>query len=65
MAISQVNDDTRPFAPITGVMAAMITVPITASIDTWLMPYGIPGLTMPFVLVTWIFIGARKVLPKL
>lgn len=65
LVVSQVNDDTCPFAPITGVIAAMITVPITASIDTWLMPYGLPGFTMPFVLVAWIFIGARKVLPKL
>ncbi|ABX41069.1 urea transporter [Lachnoclostridium phytofermentans] len=65
LAISKVFDADRPFAPLTGVIASILTVPITAAIDTWLMPYGIPGLTMPFVLVTWMFLGARKVMPKL
>ncbi len=50
---------------VTGIVAAMVTVPITASINTFLIPYGIPVLTMPFVVVSWIFLGARKVLPKI
>lgn len=65
LAIAKVFDAERHFAPITGVIAAILTVPFAASIATWLMPYGIPGLTTAFVLVTWIFLGARKVLPKL
>lgn len=49
---------------ISGIVAACLTVPLTASISTWLLPYGLPALTMPFVLSTWIFLGARKVLPN-
>ena len=51
------------FALISGVAATIITVPITAGIS--------PGFsrgssaTMPFVVVTWIFVGARKILTKL
>lgn len=48
-----------------GIFAACLTVPITASIQTWLLPFGLPALTMPFVLCTWLILGARKVLPKL
>ena len=50
---------------ITGILGACLTVPITASVVTWLLPYGLPALTMPFVLCTWIFLGARKVLPNI
>lgn len=48
-----------------GIIAACLTVLITASISTWLLPFGLPTLTMPFVLCTWLFLGARKVLPNL
>lgn len=65
LAVASVFNADSSFAPISGVIAAIITVPITASVDTWLAPYGLPALTMPFVLVTWIFIGARKVLFRL
>ncbi|NIK79210.1 urea transporter [Paenibacillus castaneae] len=47
-----------------GIVAAMLTVPVAAGLGTWLNPYGLPALTMPFVLVTWIMIAARNVLPK-
>lgn len=65
LAVSAVFDTDRPFAPVTGGIAAISTVPITAGMDIWLAPYGLPALTMPFVIVTWIFIGARKVLPQI
>ena len=65
LAVASVFDADSPFAPMWGIVAAIITVPITAGMDTWLSPYGLPALTMPFVLVTWIFISARRVLPKL
>ncbi|MCR2821616.1 urea transporter [Lederbergia panacisoli] len=48
-----------------GILAAILTVPLTASVTTWLLPYGLPALTMPYVLCTWIFLGAKKVLPSL
>ncbi|MEH7092982.1 urea transporter (plasmid) [Priestia megaterium] len=59
------NSEQNRFAPLSGIIAACLTVPITASVSTILMPYGLPALTMPFVLCTWIFLGARKVLPSL
>lgn len=48
-------------ALLSGIFAACLTVPLTASISIWLLPYGLPALTMPFVLSTWLFLGARKV----
>lgn len=65
LAVGSIFDADRPFAQLWGIVAAIITVPITAGMDTWLSVYGLPTLTMPFVLVTWIFISARRVLPKL
>ncbi|MGN7397894.1 urea transporter [Peribacillus frigoritolerans] len=53
------------FAPLSGIIAACLTVPITAAISTWLLPYGLPALTMPFVLCSWLFLGSRRILPKL
>ncbi|WP_143256242.1 urea transporter [Priestia aryabhattai] len=50
---------------LSGFIATILTVPITASISIWLIPYGLPALTMPFVLSSWIFIGARNILPNL
>ncbi|KAA0948770.1 urea transporter [Sporosarcina sp. ANT_H38] len=66
IAVSAVfkNEHSR-FSPITGILAACLTVPLTASISIWLLPYGLMALTMPFVLCTWLILGARKVLPKL
>ncbi|TJX12932.1 urea transporter [Tissierella creatinini] len=65
LAVGLVFEGDKPFALMSGIIAAAITVPLTAGMNTWLSIYGLPVLTMPFVLVTWIFIGARKVLPKL
>ncbi|MEH6907573.1 urea transporter [Neobacillus drentensis] len=66
MAVATVfsTEDNR-FKSISGIAAACLTVPLTASTSTWLLPYGLPALTMPFVLSTWLFLGARKVLPTL
>ncbi|ARK25365.1 urea transporter [Sporosarcina sp. P37] len=66
LAVSVVyNTKENRYAPITGVAAACITVPLMASVSIWLLPLGLPALTMPFVLSTWLILGARKVLPKL
>ncbi|PIC99569.1 MULTISPECIES: urea transporter [unclassified Sporosarcina] len=59
------NTKENRYAPITGVVAACITVPLMASVSIWLLPLGLPALTMPFVLSTWLILGARKVLPNL
>ena len=58
------NQNQHRFAPLSGIIAACLTVPLTASMSTWLLPYGLPALTMPFVLSTWLFLGARKILPN-
>ncbi|MEC1525977.1 urea transporter [Neobacillus niacini] len=65
LAVSIVFKGESRHVGITGIIAACLTVPITASIVTLLLPYGLPALTMPFVLCTWIFLGARKVLPNI
>ncbi|MFK9090331.1 urea transporter [Bacillus salipaludis] len=65
IAVSLVFNENHRTGLLFGTIAACITVPITASIVTWLLPYGLPPLTMPFVFCTWLFLGARKVLPAL
>ncbi|WP_454191588.1 urea transporter [Paenibacillus sp. Marseille-Q7038] len=65
LAVGVVFDAKSRFAPITGIIAAMVSVPVTASVTTWMMPYGLPTLTMPFVLSTWLFLAARKALPNI
>lgn len=64
LAVSIVFKGGSRYAFLTGIIAACLTVPITASVVTWPLPYGFPALTMPFVLCTWIFVAAKKVLPK-
>lgn len=59
------NTSKRPLSYVTGIFAACLTVPIAASLHSWLLPFGLTPLTMPFVLSTWIFLSARKVLPRL
>lgn len=59
------NTSKGPLPYVTGIFAACLTVPITASLHSWLLPFGLPPLTLPFVLSTWIFLSARKVLPRL
>lgn len=65
IAVSIVFKGKERHGLVIGIIAACLTVPITASVSTWLLPYGLPALTMPFVLCTWLILGARKVLPKL
>lgn len=65
IAVSVVFKENERNRLFRGIIAACLTVPITASISTWLLPFGLPALTMPFVLCTWLILGARKVLPKL
>jgi urea transporter len=66
IAVSAVfNSEHNRFAPLSGIIAACLTVPIAAGLSIWLLPYGLPVLTMPFVLCSWLILGARKVLPNL
>ena len=65
LAVSEVFKENHRYSVVTGIFAACLTIPITASIDTWLLPYGLPALTMPFVVCTWIFLAARKVMSQI
>lgn len=46
-------------------IAAMLTVPVTAAIELILEPAGLPALTSPFILCTWLFTGIRKFYPNI
>ena len=66
IAVSAVfNSEHNRYALLSGIIAACLTVPIAAGLSTLLLPYGIPVLTMPFVLCTWLFLSARKIMPNL
>ncbi|QCJ45443.1 urea transporter (plasmid) [Bacillus sp. S3] len=66
MAVSVVfTKQHHRYTLVSGIIASCLTVPITAGLSTWLLPYGLPALTMPFVLSTWLFLGARKTMPNL
>ena len=66
LAVSTVfNTDHHRSAILPGIIAACLTVPLMGGVSTWLSPYGLPALTMPFVLSTWILLSARKVMPRL
>ncbi|MFP3668473.1 urea transporter [Priestia sp. SIMBA_032] len=59
------NSPLKKYKFLAGIMAAILTVPLAASISILLMPYGLPALTMPFVLSSWLIIGARNTLTRL
>lgn len=66
LAVSAIfKSEHNRFSFLSGIISACLTVPITAGLSTYLLPYGLPALTMPFVLCSWLFLGARKVLPNL
>ncbi|MFC5602635.1 urea transporter [Sporosarcina koreensis] len=44
------------------IIACVLTVVFIGSVDTVLLPFGLPALTMPFALSTSIFIGARMMM---
>jgi len=50
---------------IAGTLAAVLSVFMTATVSAMLLPYGLPSLTMPFVLTSWLILSARKILPAL
>lgn len=56
---------TNRFSTISGIFGASLSVIITASLATFFLPFSLPVLTMPFVLSAWLFLFARKILPKL
>ncbi|WP_192797389.1 urea transporter [Psychrobacillus glaciei] len=65
IAVTSVLEVKHKNAWITGIFASFLSVQITASLDTFLLQYGLPVLTMPFVLSTWLIQNARKVFPNI
>lgn len=66
LAISVALPSEQRNRPIfSGFIAAVLSVFITASVSAWMQPYGLPALTLPFVLTTWLMLAAKKVLPEL
>lgn len=59
-----INFDNQRYALWTGIVASALTVPITAGISTFFLPYGLPALSLPFILCTFLFIGMRKIFPN-
>ncbi len=64
IAVGLLFDDKRNF-PLIGIFAAAMTVPVSAGMELLLYPYGLPGLTSPFIISTWIFLAIRKSIPKI
>ncbi len=62
IAVGLLFDDKRNYL-LYGILAAAMTVPITAGMDALLNPIGLPALTSPFIISTWIFLIIRKITP--
>jgi len=65
IAVSLVFDTKLEKTPLTGIIAATLTVPITVGLEFLLDPLGLPALTFPFIVCTWLFIAARSLFPKI
>ncbi len=65
IAVSLVFDSKAEKTPLTGIFAAMLTVPVTAGLELLLDPFGLPALTFPFIICTWLLMVARKLFPKI
>lgn len=65
LAVSVVFSEKRVYSVVTGIVAVILSVIVTASITDLLIPYGLPALTMPFVVVTWLVLAMRNVLVKM
>lgn len=54
----------RPTAVYT-FLAVIVTPVVAAAVSAAMQPFGLPGLTLPFVLVTWLFLAAAAAFPAL
>lgn len=46
-------------------LATVVVVLVAAAVSAAVQPVGLPGLTLPFVLVTWVFLWARTAFRRL
>lgn len=65
IAVSLVFDSKKKKRLLTGIIAATLTVPVTAGLELLLDPLGLPALTFPFIVCSWLFIALRKLYPKI
>lgn len=63
IAVSLVFNEKSKHTFSIGVLAAMLTVPVTAGLELLLDPIGLPALTAPFILCTWFSLTLRKFFP--
>lgn len=59
IAVGLLFDEKRNF-PLVGIVSAATTVPISIWVDHLINPFGLPALTLPFILTTWMFLIVRK-----
>lgn len=50
---------------LVAMIAAMLTVPVTAGLELLLDEFGLPVLTFPFIICTWLVAGVRKFFPNI
>lgn len=62
IAVGLMFDEKNNF-PLMGIFAAAMTVPIAAGMDLILYPKGLPVLTSPFIISTWLFLAMRRTIP--
>ncbi|QNK90328.1 urea transporter [Sporosarcina sp. resist] len=62
IAVGLMFDEKSNF-PLMGIFAAAMTVPIAAGMDLILYPKGLPVLTSPFIISTWLFLAMRRTIP--
>jgi urea transporter len=60
IAVGLMFDEKKRKFPLTGIIAAIMTVPVAAGMDMLLAPIGLPALTSPFIVTTWMFLIVRK-----
>lgn len=60
IAVSLIFNTKRGGIPIIGIIAAILTVPVTIGLELLLDPFGLPALTSSFLLCTWSFIALKK-----
>jgi urea transporter len=60
IAIGTVFYTPQPRVAVYAIMGTIFTVIVQAALDIAVMPFGIPTLTAPFVLATWLFLLPRR-----
>ena len=60
IAIGTVFYTPQPRVVVYAIMGTIFTVIVQAALDIAVMPFGIPTLTAPFVLATWLFLLPRR-----